>query len=265
MGIFAIVLGNLVLVAGVAWWLHRRERRRRDDLASGRRVQPPARPQARETPVQRLAALLIGLSLLSLWFTWPTFWTWAHNPGPEVLTLEDFIAHGSRGEWLMLTEVYGGADQEVSTMVTQEGHAAQPGQKYYGLTTGPEDRRPVKVFLRPAVLGYSGAAYRKGQMIFKRNNESDADFGKRADAVDGPIRQVVSGVLASSLDYGNDLRDLLQHRGAPDAVLLLLNERPADPAVALSALLIPLGVFATGVVIAIRSERRRPAGAGSAR
>src|SRR5579872_123706 len=196
-----------------------------------------------------LQGWLIAVALLGGWLLWPTFWIWWHNSSPEVLTLEDFIAHGSDREWIVLKDCY----IDTAHSVQNSTGIGSPYECYYPLRGGPDDTRPFKIFVKPTHWTTSS----DGQLILIPPN---GDPSVNAGNITTPVMQEVSGVLAVGFDFNYSLRNLLRSEragGASDAMLLLQNDRPPAAAKGLAAATIPLGSGGLGTFLFLRRNRRQ--------
>jgi hypothetical protein len=61
---------------------------------------------------------MVAGGLLGLFLLWPYFWVWFNNPEPAVMTLEQFLANGSKREWLVLQGSHVDATAAVRTELT---------------------------------------------------------------------------------------------------------------------------------------------------
>jgi hypothetical protein len=195
-----------------------------------------------------LVELLLAVALLSGWRLWPTIRVWWCNPWPEVLTLEEFITHGSRGEWIVLKDCY--VDSTYSVQEPQNRWL----ETYYPIRSGPNDQRRVKVFVKPGCFSLG-----EKQAWLAREGEGPADVVSRVVASRDSELQEVSGVLAVGWQFPSGTRDLIRserEHGAPDAVLLLHGSHPVSRIQGLAALALPLGSAGLAFFLIARKRRR---------
>jgi hypothetical protein len=69
--------------------------------------------------------------------------------------------------------------------------------------------------------------------------------------------QDVTGLLAVGIYDAHRVHDIVRGRGAPDAVILLQNQRPPDAVSALAAVLGPIALGFLGAAIVLRNRRRK--------
>ncbi|HEY2587286.1 MAG TPA: hypothetical protein VGI81_16185 [Tepidisphaeraceae bacterium] len=199
-----------------------------------------------------LAEALLAVALLSGWALWPAIRTGWGNPWPQVLTLEEFRAHGSIGEWVTLKDCYVDVNGSVEDL---------PGggrETYFPIRSGPNDDRPVKVFVKPSC--WSAGA---DQVWLAREGEGPGDVAGRAAAGHGSELQEVSGLVAVGWKFSGGTRDLIRSErshGAPDAILLLHNQRPPNRVEGLAALAVPLGSAGLSLFLFFRRRRKPAAG-----
>ena len=208
-------------------------------------VPASALPKARP----RLVQFLIVAALVTGWLFWPPAWLWLHNSAPEVLTLEEFITHGSSREWLTLKDCYVDASGRVDTVATKRGQIVGGSYSYYPLRTAPSDTRPNKVFVRPS--SWSEGA---GQAWLGQPNEAPVDISMHAINAKDTDRQQVSGMLASGWNYRRE-KDILRSHGAPDAALLLHNDHPPGAVAGLAAMGVPPLLAVLALVFHKRGKR----------
>ncbi|HZS44932.1 MAG TPA: hypothetical protein VFC63_07490 [Blastocatellia bacterium] len=117
-------------------------------------IAPPPRPKRRTAltliinVIRGLLAIVFLIAVLPLG---SHLWTWMHcGNAPAQMTLEDYLKNGSDNDWVVLTGVYVDGHNSIETQWVERGQSTgQKGTTYFPLLTGPNDTRPVKVFLDP--------------------------------------------------------------------------------------------------------------------
>jgi hypothetical protein len=71
----------------------------------------------------------------------PNVWSWLHSKSaPQEMSFEDYLKYGSDNDWLILHDVYVDAENEL--------------RGAFPLRAGPDDKRPVKVFVSGNVRAF---------------------------------------------------------------------------------------------------------------
>jgi hypothetical protein len=172
-----------------------------------------------------LRGLLAGALLLFAWLGLPGLWQWGRNPAPVTMAFEDYLNQGARPDWVVLQGVYVDNLHRVQTVMESRGQSPQSSYAYLPLRLGPEDVRPVKVFLRPN-------SYVSGPRvaILGRKGESPMDLSTRGNMGDKESLQEVHAVRLLDLDAGSDVRGALRAGSTlptdPEVIVLEQNRKP---------------------------------------
>jgi hypothetical protein len=149
--------------------------------------------------------ILLAFAVLSSVGFASRIWSWAHSKNaPQEMAFEDYLRDGSDNDWLVLTGVYVDGDNRVETELVEQGHSSGTyAGTYYPLRTGPDDRRPVKVFLKPRNVLISGG----GQVTLLEVGDPRA--GATARAIGRNERQTVHALRQRGIDFSHDLEKAL--------------------------------------------------------
>ena len=192
--------------------------------------------------------VFVGLALIGGWIAWPFAWQSFRNGTPLDIGLDDYLAQGSDREWLQLHRVYIDGTHRVGTVMTQNGREVGGSYTYFPLRTGPDDARPVRLFLRANHFADLGSTI---QLI------GSDDASPPTAASPEPLLQDVPGTLSVGLDAGADVRAALR-RGALPAVeevrVLVQGATPVSLAAAVALAVAPIALLALGVL----GIRRKP-------
>jgi hypothetical protein len=200
----------------------------------------------------RVAVFFLVAAVLLGYMFWPHVRLTWNNPAPTPLTLEDYLAHGSDSQWLILKNCYVSRSNKIDTDYIKNGQNADHQYTYYPLTSGPSDTRPAKVFVRP-----NGGADCGDQILLTRENESTIDVLNRAAATDKSALQEVTGVIAVGIDDSKDVKEILKKHGDSNPILLLHNVPPWSQSEAMAACLIPIVLGAVALWLLARRQSVR--------
>ena len=163
--------------------------------------------------IVRVVLLIVGA--LGLLICASPLWTWIHcNSTPTEMTFEDYINKGADNDWVVLTGVYVDGENKIETQLLRNGQStgAYAGT-YFPLRTGPNDKRPVKVFLEPTNWGQT---FPQPLLMYESGPPSDKGF--RLDD-----RQVLRGLRQRGIYFSSDLEKVLRtcKLGTTDDIILI--------------------------------------------
>jgi hypothetical protein len=149
----------------------------------------------------RVIIILVGL--IAVLPMGSHLWTWAHcGNAPVQMSLEDYINKGADSDWVTLTDAYVDSTNSVDTEWVKNGQrTGVKGLAYYPLRTGPEDKRPVKVF-----LDATNFLVTTPQILLVEGHGPPKDFDKGYGLND---RQTVHGMRLGWFDFPSDLNHVL--------------------------------------------------------
>ena len=194
-----------------------------------------------------LRGILTGALMLFAWLGLPGLWQWLRNPVPVTMTFEDYLNQGARPDWGVLKGVYVDNLNRVRTQVSRRNTAPSESYSYFPLRLGPDDARPVKVFLRPNSYVDSFPV-----ALLAREGESSQELSMRIKEGREESLQEVHVIRLLDLEAGSDVRGAIRAGSSlptdPDLIVVEQNGRPLGghglPVLILLGLLL-LGLGAT--------------------
>lgn len=200
------------------------------------------------------AALVAGTVLAG-----PGLWQWVRNPAPVEMAFGDYLDRPSKPDWVVLRGVFVDNLAKVETQLESKRHGAQPSYSYLPLRLGPDDPRPVKVFLRPTHY-VSGARV----AVLAREGEAGLALSERAAAMPKEALQEVHALRLTGVEAGDDVRAALRAGSYlptdPDLIVLDQNERPGGGFTAIAAAM--LGAISLGFAATFLGGGKTKAGGG---